>query len=194
MISTLTDKKSIRTALVLIFWLAVWQLAAMAIGQEIFLVSPIKVIRILFHQVQEAAFWSTVAYSFVRIVGGFFLAIIIGVLLSVISAMSGTVRALLEPFFGVVKSTPVVSFIILVLIWVGNRNLSVYHFLMVLPVLIPMLGEYWRRIKTRNGQGFRMSYRKLYAIMYRTALFFCGCKLGLGLCWKSGIAAKSSGF
>ena len=200
MISTLTDKKSIRTALVLIFWLAVWQLAAMAIGQEIFLVSPIKVIRILFHQVQEAAFWSTVAYSFVRIVGGFFLAIIIGVLLSVISAMSGTVRALLEPFFGVVKSTPVVSFIILVLIWVGNRNLSVViSFLMVLPVLYTNVLQGILETDQKlleMAKVFRMSYRKkLYAIYVPEVLpyFSAGCKLGLGLCCKSGIAAEIIG-
>ena len=122
MISTSTDKRKIRTILILLFWLVVWQFAALAIGQDFFLVSPIEVIRILFFQVQEATFWSTIAYSFVRVIVGFFLAIITGVLLSVISAASSVVRALLEPFFSAVKSIPMVSFIILVLIWTEART------------------------------------------------------------------------
>lgn len=200
MISTLTDKKSIRTVLVLIFWLTVWQLAAWTIGQEIILVSPLKVIKILFYQVQEAAFWSTVAYSSVRVVGGFFLAIIAGVLLSVISAISGTARALLEPFFSVVKSIPVVSFIILVLIWVGNKKLSVViSFLMVLPILYTNMLQGILETDQKlleMAKVFRMSYpKKLYSIYVPEVLpyFSAGCKLGLGLCWKSGIAAEIIG-
>lgn len=200
MISTLTDKKSIRTILVLLFWLIVWQLAALAIGQDYFLVSPIEVIRTLFYQVQEAAFWSTTAYSFVRIVSGFFFAIIIGVLLAVISAMSSTARTLLEPFFSVMKSIPVVSFIILVLIWVGNKNLSVViSFLMVMPIIytnvLQGILETDKKL-LEMAKVFRMSYRKkLYSIYVPEVLpyFSAGCKLGLGLCWKSGIAAEIIG-
>lgn len=200
MISTLTDKKNIRKILVLLFWLTVWQLAALAIGQDILLVSPVKVVSTLFYQVQEAAFWSTVAYSFVRIVSGFFLAIITGVLLSVISAANGIARVLLEPFFSVIKSVPVVSFIILVLIWAGSSNLSiVISFLMVLPILYTNVLQGILETDQKlleMAKVFRMGFRKkLFAIYVPETLpyFSAGCKLGLGLCWKSGIAAEVIG-
>lgn len=136
MTSTSTGKKNIQIALVLLFWLIVWQLAAYAIGQDLFLVSPVKVIMILLDQIQELDFWNTVGYSFVRIVSGFLLAIVAGVFLAVISAANSIIRAILAPFFSVIKSIPVASFIILVLIWAGSSKLSiVISFMMVLPIL-----------------------------------------------------------
>ena len=52
MTSISAGKSKIQIVLVLLFWLAVWQLAAYAIGQDLFLVSPVKVIWILFGQIQ----------------------------------------------------------------------------------------------------------------------------------------------
>ena len=40
-------KTLLRRAGAVLFWLAVWQAAAMAIGQEVFLVSPVQALRCL---------------------------------------------------------------------------------------------------------------------------------------------------
>ena len=128
-------KGKIRLWAVLV-WLAVWQLVSMWIGQEILLVSPVTVVCTVVKLAATAEFWLSIASSMIRIVGGFLLGVILGVVLAGLSAASVRLREFLLPFIVTVKSIPVASFVILVLIWVSSRNLSVLiSFLMVFPVI-----------------------------------------------------------
>ena len=53
-------KTLLRRAGAVLFWLAVWQAAAMAIGQEVFLVSPVQALRCLLRLLPHADFWHRV--------------------------------------------------------------------------------------------------------------------------------------
>ena len=59
------QKKKCRTGLLAaaVFWLAVWQAAAMVIGQEVFLVSPIQAAGTLMELLPQADFWQRVGFS-----------------------------------------------------------------------------------------------------------------------------------
>ena len=134
MIST-TPRNKIKLWAVLV-WLLIWQAVSMWIGQEILLVSPVTVVFTLFQLAATAQFWLSIASSMLRIVGGFLLAVILGVALAGLSAASARLKEFLLPFVVTIKSIPVASFVILVLIWVSSRNLSVLiSFLMVFPVI-----------------------------------------------------------
>ena len=65
------------------FWLAVWQAAAMAIGQEVFLVSPVQALRCLLRLLPQADFWHRVGFSAGRILLGFGLGAVSSVVLAV---------------------------------------------------------------------------------------------------------------
>ena len=143
------------------FWITIWQFASMYLGQEILLASPVSVVRKLFELIFSGNFWQSVGFSFVRIVTGFLLAVLLGIFLAVWAYWSKTVEILTAPVIAVVKSTPVASFIILCLIWIPSKNLSVFiSFLMVLPV-----------IYTNILEGIRQTDRKLYLCIAGTALF-----------------------
>ena len=131
------------------FWITIWQFASMYLGQEILLASPVSVVRKLFELIFSGNFWQSVGFSFVRIVTGFLLAVLLGIFLAVLAYWSKTVEILIAPVIAVVKSTPVASFIILCLIWIPSRNLSVFiSFLMVLPYFLSAcrlsLGMCWK--------------------------------------------------
>ena len=106
-------KDKIEAAFAILFWLAVWQIASMCIGQSLLLASPAAALKALVSLAGTGAFWLSVGNSFVRIVGGFLLAAIAGVLLAALSAALRFVRVLLGPFMLTVRSVPVASFIIL---------------------------------------------------------------------------------
>jgi ABC-type nitrate/sulfonate/bicarbonate transport system permease component len=52
-----------------LFWLLVWQAAAMALSQRLLLVSPLEVILRLSDLVRTASFWRSILFSFSRISG-----------------------------------------------------------------------------------------------------------------------------
>ena len=66
-----TKKRRLQLLAASVFWLGVWQAAAMAIGQEVFLVSPVQALGTLVQLLPQAEFWQRVAFSAGRILLGF---------------------------------------------------------------------------------------------------------------------------
>jgi len=193
-------RRAARPLLVVGFWVAVWQVAALVVDQPILLVGPGGVLVRLGELVVTADFWGTVAHSLGRIVAGFALAAVVGVLAAALAATSRVVDALLTPLLTAVRTTPVVSFIILVLLWADSGQLAVViAFLMVLPVLYTNVLEGIRhrdRTLLEVAQVFDVPLlRRLPAIDVPAVLpyFSAGCRIGVGLAWKSGIAAEVIG-
>ncbi len=189
------------------FWLAVWELTSLYIGQEILLVSPVSVLRRLAELATGAGdpkaaldFWASIASSFIRIIGGFLLASLSGTLLAALSGAFRPIRDLFAPAMSTIKAIPVASFIILVLIWVPSRNLAiVISFLMVLPVVytnvLNGIASTDRKL-LEMAQVFRvpLSRRIRYIYLSQVLPFLrSGLSLSLGLCWKAGIAAEVIG-
>jgi len=93
-------------------WIMVWQLTSMYLKQEILLASPVSVIKRLTELIVMGDFWKSVVFSFVRIILGFSLALILGIVLAALSSAFFAVEVLMEPLIMVIKATPVASFII----------------------------------------------------------------------------------
>lgn len=182
------------------FWLAVWQAAAMAVGQEVFLVSPVQTLGTLLELLPQAEFWQRIGFSAGRILLGFGLGAVSSVVLAVAAGRWAWVEALLAPVMQLVKATPVASFIILALVWVSGSSLSVLiSFLMVLPVLYGAVRTGIGSVDVQlleMAKVFRLPLgRRLRAIWLPAVLpaFRQGCSVALGICWKSGVAAEVIG-
>ena len=75
-------KKRLLYGAAVVFWLVVWQLAAMAIGQEVFLVSPIQALGTLLELLPQPEFWQRIGFSAGRILLGFLLGAVSSVVLA----------------------------------------------------------------------------------------------------------------
>ena len=172
----------------------------MAIGQEVFLVSPIQAAGTLMELLPQADFWQRVGFSAGHILLGFALGVVVSVLLAAAAERWAWVDTLLAPVIQLVKATPVASFIILALVWVSGRSLSILiSFLMVLPVLYSAVRT---GIESADVQLLEMAQvfhlplaRRVKAIWLPAILpaFRQGCSVALGICWKSGVAAEVIG-
>ena len=173
----------------------------MAVGQEVFLVSPVQAVRTLLQLLPQAEFWQRVGFSSGRILLGFGLGVAVSIVLAVAAQAWHTADVLLAPVLQLVKATPVASFIILALVWVlgGIAFRCSSAFLMVLPVLY---GAVRTGIQSADPQLLEMTKvfrlplgRRLRAVWLPAVLpaFRQGCSVALGICWKSGVAAEVIG-
>lgn len=181
-------------------WLVVWQLVAVVVGERVLLVGPVDVARRCGELAVTAGFWPVVGRTCVRVSLGFVLAAVAGVLTAAGASASRWFEAVIGQAVGVVRSTPVVSFIILVLIWADSSQLtSIIAFLMVLPVVhATVLTGIGRRDREllEMAAVFRVGrWRRVLAIDVPQVLpyFVAACRNGVGLAWKSGVAAEVIG-
>ena len=194
------QKQLFRRVGAVVFWLAVWQCTAMAVGQEVFLVSPLQALHTLLGLLPRKEFWQRVCFSSGRILLGFALGTGVSAVLAAAAESCPAAETLLAPVMQLVKATPVASFIILALVWVRGSSLSVLiSFLMVLPVMYSAVRT---GIESADPQLLEMAQvfrlplgRRLRAVWLPAVLpaFRQGCSVALGICWKSGVAAEVIG-
>lgn len=193
-------KPSGRKLLIVLGWLALWQLASLWVGQSVILVGPIEALRALALMAVTAEFWQTVAFTFLRIAGGFLLACLAGVTLAALAHKCPLAGEILAPAVQAMKSVPVVCFVILVWVWLGSQRLT---FVIVFVIVFPIL-----YLQTLEGLGradgqllemarvFRLNGWRRLRYVYLPALLpslTSGCQLALGMSWKSGVAAEVIG-
>lgn len=189
-----------KKALVLVFWLAVWQGAAYLIHNHILLAGPVEVVRRLIAELGKRSFYAAVFGTLGRILTGFFLGLTAGILFGSISYRFKTVALFLEPVVAAMKSIPVAAFVVLVLIWVGSDRLAVpIAFLVVFPYLYistrtGLLGTDRKLLQMAESFDMRLWNKILH--IYRPAVMPSvtgAVKVTVGMAFKSGIAAEVIG-
>lgn len=181
----------------LVFWTAVWYLAALAVNNPLLLPNPLQVLRCLGSMLVTAVFWQTAAVSIGRILLGVMTAVVLGTVLAVLTTRSRLLDMLIAPAMTAMQATPVASFTILVLIWVDRDYVPVLICAMMgLPIVWNSVGS---GIRLTDNQLLEMAkvyrlpkYHTLKRIWIPSVMpfFRTACSSALGLGWKAGIAAE----
>ena len=156
--------RTIRAWAVLV-WLALWQLGAMAIDQQIILVSPLRVLSRLWELIPTPDFWGSIAPAMLAIKS--------------IPVASFIILALI--LFSSRNLAVPISFLIVLPVLYSNV-------LGGIRAADSQLMEMARVFRIPVGRSIRYVY--LPQVM---PYFLSACGSALGLCWKSGIAAEVIG-
>jgi NitT/TauT family transport system permease protein len=194
-------KKAIYTTLAVVFWLVLWQVAAMLYGMDFILPSPIKTLAVLLENIVNPSFWTAVLFSISRILLGFLLSAALGILIAVIGIKIKLVRILFDPFCSVMRAVPVASFIIFVLILFSSKNVSlVIAFLMGFPLVystVSLATDSAPENLLEAADVFRLGFFERLRYIYFPHLLphiTSALSVSVGLCFKSGIAAEVIGY
>ena len=180
--------------------LLIWQIAAMAVGLNMLLASPLQVAGRMLSVWREDGFLSTVVFSLGRVFAGFLLAFVAGIVLGVLSGRFKAVEYMLWPYVVTFRAVPVASCIILCLIWLSSRQLTVFiAFLIVFPVIY---GNVLQGIKSTDpamkemSALFKVPWGRRFLYIYLPSIkpyLLSACSTAAGMAWKAGVAAEIIG-
>ncbi len=190
-------RKFLKLAAAFLFWGLIWQLASYGVGKDLVLPSPIRVVQELSELIVTGPFWLSAGQSLFNVFTGFAVGVAAGTLLAFLTAFVGVAETLLSPAIRVVRATPVASFIILALLWLGKAGVPAFSAaLMVTPVVwqavFAALRDTDRNLLEMGrlyGFGRLKTLKLIYIPSIRTQ-WSAACATSMGLAWKSGVAAE----
>lgn len=182
---------------VVLLLLLLWEVAARVVASPIILPGPLATGERLARLALESGFYRAVGATVLRGLLGFSISLGAAVLLGVAAGVSRLVRTSLAPVLTVLRATPVMSVILLALIWFRTSWVPVFvAFLMVFPILCGNVTEGVRNVDRRlvhmagvyGVRGMRI-VREVY-LPATVPYLVAGMSSAVGITWKVIVAAE----
>lgn len=188
-------KKVIKGVICAVFWIGLWEIAALLLDKHVILPTPVKTVVRLWELLGTGGFYSAVGYSLLHVFLGFAIGVVLGTLLAVLSKAGADF--IISPAVSVIRSVPVASVIIVMLFFLGRESVpAVTVILMVTPVIYQNVLKGFSSVDQKQKEvakvfGFsRFKQFKLCTLPAVLPFFSAGIKTSIGLAWKAGIAAE----
>lgn len=190
-------KTAIRVAIAA-FWLFVWQCLYWIVGMPLYLESPWHALQALDTLFPTMEFWAAVLSSLLHILLGLLIGCITGGLLAMLTSRFKFLDALFRPILTLVKTIPVVSFIMLLwLTFFRHRGFMpiIISALMVFPIMWAEVTNGYQTIDRQlEEMGRCFANRRDNFLYIRLPHMFpyilSGVTTSVGLAWKAGVAAE----
>ncbi len=189
--------RAIKAGLIALFWLAVWQAASMIVNQPLYMPSPAETFSSLGSLMAAQDFWLSVAYTFYRVLLGLIISFVIGVIIAFLADKIRVLESLLSPLMAAVKSTPVMSVIVLALVWFSSSFVPIFScVLLCLPIFYTNTLAGIRSVDKNlleMASVFKIKHaRVVQEIVMPSVLthIYSALAICLGFSWKSVVAAE----
>lgn len=189
-----------RKAIILLLWIGIWQLLSIFIHNSIVLVGPADTMIAFVQLIKTQKFLLSIGNSFTKITMGFLMGSVLGIFLAGFSYKHSYFEEFIRPLMLLLKTVPVVSFVILALIWIGNKNLSsLISMMVVMPILYfnTLVGlQHTDHELLEMAQVYHMSFQAKLKYIFFPEIYsylLSGFQTAIGMSWKSGVAAEVIG-
>ena len=180
--------------------LAIWQVASLG-APPFVLPSPMRVWEAWTVLVASPTFWKDLGVTFERIVTGFALAAVFGVVVGLILGASKALGEFFEPVIPVMNTVSSAIWAIFAIIWFGVSNATTIFvvFMTAMPLIVTNV---WQGTRTVNADfielahTLRMPQRKVMTKIYLPTIlpyFFSGARLAFGFGWRVSLVAETLG-
>lgn len=176
---------------------ALWKAGAQFAGAEVILPGPLTVLRTFGKVILSESFLPALTNTALRGGSAFLASALTALILGVAAGLSDAVRDILRPLVIIIKSTPVMSFILLALIWFPSGFVPIFvAVLMAFPIIYENVQIGLRAVDGRLLEMARVYRISKFNILRRILLpgifsyFLAASKTAFGIIWKAVIAAE----
>ncbi len=198
LIKTGRFKRILKILLIIAFWAAIWQAASMIVDQPLYMPSPAETFKTLWGLFFTFDFWLSIAFTFYRVILGLVISFAAGVTLAYLSSRWKALQSILGPAVAAAKSVPVVSIIILALVWFNSSFVPVFScVLLCFPIFYTNTLSGIKSIDKElleMAAVFRVKHKRIvYDISIPSVLpnIYSALSICLGFSWKSVVAAEA---
>lgn len=191
-----TGKTIIQKGLLIVFYLVLWQFVSEVIGNSLLLPSPVEVFRSLFSIILDPNSWEAIFSTFLRLLAGFGVGSVLGIILAVLTARFRLIYIILLPLRHLIKSTPVLSFVLILLVSVYSNFVPVIvASIMVLPLMWSTTETALLSLDPKLSEMGKIYYRPirrviLVSIPQMLPQILSSAVTALGFAWKAVITAE----
>ncbi len=177
--------------------LGLWKLFSFCIGSGLILPPPEQVLLETLRLVVRPGFGKALGATLLRGIAGFGISCAAGLVTGIAAGKSPVFQRLINPLLSTVKSTPVMSVILLALIWFSTGTVPVFSaFLMAFPIITGNIIQGIREVDVQYiemAKVFQVSRRRVLFHLTIPSVFpyfLAGSSTALGITWKVVIAAE----
>lgn len=193
-------QRKIRITLSFIILLLIWQWLSVGLDNDVLLPCPFAVLKAMLLQLQNASFYTSVFHTLLRILCGFFIAILCALLIALSTYLYSWLADLLYPLLLLTRSIPNISYILIVLFWCSPKtSVIVISFLILFPTMYTNLYQglcacpkaYLDVMKLYPGSKL-FDVKHVY-LPYLRSYLYTAASIGISLALKVGIMAEIIG-
>lgn len=178
--------------------LLIWQVGALIFANPFILPSCWDVIKYFVKLSGEQAFYVNLLFTFYRAFIGFFVSAAIALPVSYFCARNKAFEKLLSPILLLLKSTPILSFLLLAIVWFSSENIPlVIAFIGMFPILTIQFTAGFKALDPHFIQIatlYHLSRRKRFFWIEYPAIktyIFSGIASAIGLGWRAIIIGEA---
>lgn len=188
----ITNKKLFTGIISVIIMMLLWEWVSIRIGSEHILPGPLVTLQAVFNLFIDSEFLMIIWNTLLRGMMGFAIAIVSGVVLGIIAGLYPTFDSFMRPWIVVMRSVPVVSFILLALIWFTSASVPVFiGILTMFPMIYTNIIEGMRNVDVKlidMARFYKVSTKRIITDVYAPAIapyVTSGISSAIGIGWRA---------
>lgn len=186
------------TAIGLILILVIWCIIANLTNNHLLIPFPQRVFLEMVKLFKDSNFYGDLLNTFLKIITGFFVSILIGIPIGIISGLSKAFFEVFRPLLMLIQSSPVVSYIAIAMLWfgIGFYTPVFVAFMVIFPVVVLNISEGIRSTDEKlleMAKVFKVEKKNILLKIYFPSLIpFLKSTLNMisGSLWKSVVVGE----